>query len=78
MATVLPAFGGRFTATPEIAVGISAAGRDYVLGWRLAGGGGAPDGSALELSVEARRRESASGRSEAAEHALGVRLISLF
>ncbi|MCY4503055.1 MAG: hypothetical protein OXE57_16005 [Alphaproteobacteria bacterium] len=73
----LPAFGGRFTATPEIAVGISAAGRDYVLGWRLAGGG-APDGSALELGVEARRRESASGRSEAAEHALGVRLISLF
>ena len=74
----LPAFGGRFTATPEIAVGISAAGRDYVLGWRLAGGGGAPDGSALELAVEARQRESASGRNGSPDHALGVRLVSLF
>jgi len=45
---------------------------------RLLAGRGAPDGSALELAVEARRRESASGRGEAAEHALGVRLISLF
>ena len=74
----LPAFGGRFTATPEIAVGISAAGRDYVLGWWLVGGGGAPDGSALELAVEARRRETASARNGSPEHALGVRLISLF
>ena len=52
------AFGDRFTSTPEIAVGLSNAGRDYSLGWRLARGGGAPDGSALELAVEARRRES--------------------
>ena len=30
-----PAFGHRFTATPEIAVGLSDTGRDYGLGWRL-------------------------------------------
>ena len=74
----LPAFGGRFTSTPEIAVGLSGAGRDYSLAWRLLRGGGAPEGSALQLALEARRRESASARNGAAEHAVGVRLISLF
>ena len=73
-----PAFGGRFTSTPEIAVGLSDAGRDYSLGWRLVRGGDTPDGSALELAVEARRRESASGRNDPPEHAVGVRMISRF
>ncbi len=74
----LPAFGGSFTSTPEIAVGLSDAGRDYSLGWRLMRGGGAPDGSALEIALEARRRESPSGRGTPPEHAVGVRVISLF
>ena len=74
----LPAFGGRFTSTPEIALGLSDAGRDYSLGWRLVRGGDTPDGSALELAVEARRRESASGRNDPPEHAVGVRMISRF
>ena len=74
----LPAFGGRFTSTPQIAVGLSDAGRDYSLGWRLVRGGDTPDGSALELAVEARRRESASGRNDPPGHAVGVRMISRF
>ena len=74
----LPAFSGRFTSTPEIAVGLSDAGRDYSLGWRLVRGGDTPDGSALELAVEARRRESASGRNDPPGHAVGVRMISRF
>ena len=74
----LPAFGRRFTSTPEIAVGFSEAGQDYILGWRLVRGGDVPDGSVLEIAVEARRRESASGRSTPPEHAVGVRMISLF
>ena len=74
----LPAFGGRFTSTPEIAVGLSESGRDYILGWRLMRGGDAPDGSALEIALEARRRESPSGRGTPPEHAVGVRMISLF
>ena len=74
----LPAFGGRFTSTPEIAVGLSESGRDYILGWRLMRGGDAPDGSALEIALEARRRESPSGRGTPPEHAVGVRVISLF
>ena len=73
-----PAFGGRFTSTPEIAVGLSDAGRDYSLGWRLVRGGDTPDGSALELVVEARRRESASGRNDPPGHAVGVRVMSRF
>ena len=74
----LPAFGGRFTSTPEIAVGISETGREYSLGWRLVRGGDAPDGSALEIALEARRRESISRPGTPPEHAVGVRVISLF
>ncbi len=80
------AFGDRFTSTPEIAVGLSDAGRDYSLGWRLArgpgsrsgAGGGGADGSALELAVEARRLESTPDRRMPPEHALGLRVISRF
>ena len=80
------AFGDRFTSTPEIAVGLSDAGRDYSLGWRLSrgpgsrsgAGGGGPDGSALELAVEARRLESTASRRMPPEHALGLRVISRF
>ena len=72
------AFDDRFTSTPEIAVGLSNAGRDYSLGWRLARGAGGPDGSALELAVEARRRESTANRRMPSEHALGLRVISRF
>ena len=74
----LPAFGGSFTSTPEIAVGISDAGRDYSLGWRLVRGDDAPDGSALEIALEARRRESASSRGNPPGHAVGFRIISRF
>ncbi len=73
-----PALGDRFTSTPEIAIGLSDAGRDYGLGWRLARGNGAPDGNALELSVEARRRETAAHRHAPPEHAAGLRVISRF
>ena len=74
-----PAFGDRFTTTPEIAVGLSNAGRDYSLSCRLARGGEeALDGGSLELAVEARRREIATDRSVPPEHAIGVRVISRF
>ena len=72
------ALGDRFTATPEVAVGLSDAGRDYSLGWRLLHGGRAPDGSALELAIEARRRESTANDSVPPEHTLGLRVTSRF
>ena len=73
-----PAFGHRFTATPEIAVGLSGAGRDYSLGCRLTPGGGAPDGVALELAFEARRFENTSRRNAPPEHAAAIRVTSQF
>ena len=72
------AFGNRFTATPEIAVGLSNTARDYSLGWRLVGDGDAPDGGSLELALEARRRESATDRTIPPEHGIGFRLTSRF
>ena len=51
-------FEGRFTGTPEIGLGLSEAGRDYSLGWRLTRSGSGA--GSLDLSVEARRRESAN------------------
>ena len=65
-------FGGRFTGTPELGLGLSDTGRDYRLGWRLGlGSGGA---MSFELGIEATRRESAND--DAAEHAVGVRVAA--
>ena len=72
------AFGDRFTATPEIAVGLSNAARDYSLGWRLARDGDAPDGGSLELALEARRRETSTEQSIPPEHGIGFRVTSRF
>ena len=71
----LSAFGDRFTLTPEAGVGLSDAGRDYRLGWRLVRGASGGDGGALELSFEATRRESANDDAEP-EHGLGFRLTA--
>ena len=64
-------FGGQFTGTPEIGLGLSEAGRDYSLGWRLTRAGSGA--GSLELSLEARRRESANDDT-APEHTVGFRL----
>ena len=69
------AFGGRFTSTPEIGLGLSEAGRDTSLGWRLTRTGSGP--GSLELSVEARRRESANDNTPP-EHGIGFRLTARF
>ena len=67
-----PAWGGRFASVPEIGLGLSGTGREYFLGWRLAGdeSGGS---SGFQLSTEARRIETAVG-SGPAEHRIGARL----
>ena len=65
----LPAFGGRFTGTPELGFGLSESGRDYRLGWRLTPAGG--NAGSFELGVEATRREAANG--DGSEHGVGVR-----
>ena len=67
-----PACGGRFASVPEIGLGLSGTGREYILGWRLADDGSRGSG-AFQLSTEARRIETAVG-SGPAEHRIGARL----
>ena len=72
----LSAFGDRFTMTPEAGFGLSNAGSDYRLGWRVTRGG--RHGGSFELSMEVRRHENdnAVAGSGSAEHALGVKLTA--
>ena len=65
----VPAFGERFTSTPEVGVELADTGRSYRLGWRLAGP--ASPGLAFDFGAEAIRREPA-GSAGGAEHEVGV------
>ena len=71
----LAMFGGRFLGTPEVGLGLSETGRDYSLGWRLISAGAGRE--SLELSLEARRHESADDSTDP-EHAAGFRLTVRF
>ena len=51
----LPAFGGRFTWTPEVGASLSDTGRDYSLGWRLVRGPGSGEAAAVRLRFLLRR-----------------------
>jgi len=64
----LPAFGGRFTASPHIGLGLAADTRDYSVGWRLAPEG--PGAPALSLGARATRKESDAA--QRAEHTVGL------
>ena len=64
-----PAFGGRFTGSPHVGLGLATGTRYYSLGWRLTPeGASAPD---LSLGVKATLRESDT---QAPEHRVGVEL----
>ena len=67
----LPAFSGRFTASPHLGLSLGAGTRDYTLGWRLTPGGTGAGASELSLGVKATRRQSEGA---APEHAVGVEL----
>ena len=51
----LPVFGGRFTGSPHMGLGLATGARDYTLGWRLTPAAGGP---AVSFGVQATRRES--------------------
>ena len=71
-----PAFGDRFTSTPELGVALSDAAREYRLGWRL---GLVPGGaSSFELGVEATRTEPANDAGTEPEHAIRLKLEARF
>ncbi len=66
-----PAFGGRWTGSPHVGLGLATGARDYSLGWRLT-----PEGrSAANVSfgVKATRRESAA---RTPEHTVGVEITA--
>ena len=69
-----PAFGGRFTSTPELGLGLSNGHREYSLGWRLNRVQGP---AALELRLEATRREETNDNADPM-HGIGSRLIARF
>ena len=66
------AFGDRFTATPELGLGLSQGHREYSLGWRLGLAQTGP--TALELRLEATRREHVNDN--APEHGIGFRVTA--
>ena len=67
------AFSDRFASVPEIGIGLSDGTCDYSLGWRLALARRGTN--AVELGVEATRRESANDNA-GAEHGIGLRLTA--
>ena len=68
----LPAFGDRFTSTPELGFGLSDTGRDYRLGWRLTS---AVQGHAgFEVNLDATRREVVNDNAAIADPEHGVML----
>ena len=71
------AFEDRYTATPELGLGLSDSGRELLLGWRLAER--VSSGLAFELGLEATRR-TFEGEAAGAEHGVvagaGWRLVT--
>ena len=68
MAWGFPAFGGAFTGSPLVGLGLAPGSRDYRLGWRLVP---ATAASAFALEVQATRREPDAAMPE---HRLGLEL----
>ena len=64
-----PAFGDRFTLTPELGLGLYDSGRDYRIGWRLTH---LAETGAFDLSFDVTRRESINNDGTAPDH--GVQL----
>ena len=63
----LPAFGDRFTLTPEFGLGLYDSGRDYRIGWSLTR---PDDGRSFKFSFDATRRERANSDGAAPEHGI--------
>ena len=66
-----PAFGDRFTLTPELGLGLYDSGRDYRIGWRLTR---LVETGAFDLSFDVTRRESINNDGAAPEHGIELRL----
>ena len=65
-------FGGGFTGTPNVGMGLSDTARELRLGWRLAPAGDAGD---FEVHLDATRREAANDNAPP-EHGIGLRMTA--
>ena len=66
-----PAFGGRWTGSPHVGLGLATSARDYSLGWRLTPeAANAPD---MSFGLRATRRESDTAEPE---HTVGVEVTA--
>ena len=65
-----PAFGGRWTGSPHVGLGLATGARDYSVGWRLTPEANAPD---FSFGLRATRRESDA---QAPEHTVGVEITA--
>ena len=65
-----PAFGGHFTGSPHVGVGLAPGTRDYRLGWRLVP---ATPAAALSLDLQATRRELDAAQPE---HTVGLEITT--
>ena len=72
----VPAFGDRFTSTPEMGAALSDGGREYSLGWKLGLVPGGP--SSFELGIEATRKEPANDAGTEPEHGVRLKLDARF
>ena len=67
----VPAFGGRWTGSPHVGLGLATGTRDYSVGWRLAPE--AATAANVSFGLRATRRESDA---QAAEHTVGVEITA--
>ena len=70
-----PAFGDRFTLTPELGLGLYDSGRDYHIGWRLTR---LVETGAFDLSFDVTRRESVNNDGTAPDHGVQLEVNTRF
>ena len=70
-----PAFGDRFTLTPELGLGLYDSGRDYRIGWRLTR---LVETGAFDLSFDVTRRESINNDGTAPDHGVQLEVNTRF
>ena len=70
-----PAFGDRFTLTPELGLGLYDSGRDYRIGWRLTR---LVETGAFDLSFDVTRREGTNNDGTAPDHGVQLEVNTRF
>ena len=70
-----PAFGDRFSLTPELELGLYDSGRDYRMGWRLTR---LAETGSFNLSLDATRQENTTSDGAAPQHGIELRLDTQF